>query len=212
MSVGAIIIAAGTIWLLDNLHLIHARDFWEYWPVILIVLGLSRIINSHSSGSLVWGTIVAGVGTLILLNNLDLFHFDWNRYWPVVLIAWGVLILIRPWHWRKAGYGPPGTGSQARTATTAGWSDAASPSSNNTVSVWTLFGGSRRQIDSQDFRAGDITATFGGVELDLRKAAIAADFAVIDVNAIFGGIEIRVPETWIVESKGVGVLGAFSDE
>jgi predicted membrane protein len=196
--VGAIIIAIGTIWLLDNLHIVHAQDVWEYWPVILIVAGLSRVIDSHSSGGLVWGSIVAGVGTLILLNNLDLFRFDWSRYWPVLLIGWGVLILVRPWHWRKPWQEPPGV--------------SATGVSNPTVSMFTMFGGHKRQVDSQDFRGGDITALFGGIELDLRKAAISAEYAVIDVNAIFGGVEIRVPETWKVEAKGAGVFGGFTDE
>jgi hypothetical protein len=67
-------------------------------------------------------------------------------------------------------------------------------------------------VNSQDFRAADVSAMFGGIELDLRKAAIAAEFATVDVSAMFGGIEIRVPETWTVESKGVGILGGFADE
>jgi predicted membrane protein len=197
--VGAIIIAIGTIWLLDNLHIVHGQDIWEYWPVFLIVAGLSRVINSHSSGGFVWGAGVAGVGTLILLNNLDLFRFDWDRYWPVLLIGWGVLILVRPWHWQKPWQGPPPGVS-------------ATGVSNPTVSMFTIFGSHRRQVDSQDFRGGDLTALFGGIELDLRKAAITGEYAVIDANGIFGGVEIRVPETWNVEAKGAGVFGGFTDE
>lgn len=198
LFLGTIIIAVGIIWLLNNLGVIPARDVGDYWPVILIVIGLLRVVNTRSPAGLVWGTIVAGVGTLVLLGNLDLFHFDWQRYWPVVLIGWGVLILLRPWHWNGPWYRhpPPGDGAPAA----------------NTVGLWAIFGGSKRQVDSQDFRGGDLSAMFGGVELDLRKAAIAADVAVIDVSAMFGGIEIRVPETWSVESKGVGILGGFSDE
>ena len=36
---------------------------------------------------------------------------------------------------------------------------------------------------------------FGGVEIDLRKAATTRDEILVEANAIFGGIEIRVPET-----------------
>src|SRR5258708_24883846 len=100
--------------------------------------------------------------------------------------------------WQRSGHGPhsPGAGS----------------SGSDTVSLWAIFGGTKRQVDSQDFRGGDISVMFGGIELDLRKAAIAAELATIDVSAMFGGIEIRVPEAWAVESKGVGILGGFSDE
>jgi hypothetical protein len=35
---------------------------------------------------------------------------------------------------------------------------------------------------------------------------------VLDINAIFGGAEIKVPESWEVVLRGVGVFGAFTDE
>jgi hypothetical protein len=198
MFFGGLIIAIGTIWLLDNLGIVHAHDVWRYWPAILVVVGLARLVHARSSGSILWGTVVAGVGTLMLLDNLGIFYFDWHRYWPLLIIGWGVLILLRPWHWHGPWHGAPLPGADS--------------SSKDTASLWAIFGGSKRQVDSQDFRGGDISVMFGGIELDLRKAAIAAEFAMIDVSAMFGGIEIRVPETWTIESKGVGILGGFSDE
>jgi hypothetical protein len=198
MLFGGIIIAIGTIWLLDNLGIVHAHEVWRYWPAILVVVGLIRVLHARSPGGILWGTLVAGVGTLILLDHLEVFYFDWHRYWPLLVIGWGVLILLRPWMWHGRGHGPH--------------APAAATSGNDSVSLWAIFGGTKRQVDSQDFHGGDISVMFGGIELDLRKAAIAAEFAIIDVSAMFGGIEIRVPETWHVESKGVGILGGFSDE
>ena len=43
-----------------------------------------------------------------------------------------------------------------------------------------------------------MVAVFGGVELDLRKAAMKSNQVRVECNAVFGGIEIRVPETWMV--------------
>ena len=31
-------------------------------------------------------------------------------------------------------------------------------------------------------------------------------------NALFGGVDIRVPDTWRVVLKGMGVFGAFEDK
>ena len=78
--------------------------------------------------------------------------------------------------------------------------------------MWAIFSGFKRRIDAQDFKGGDIVAVFGGVNIDLRHAAIAGDRAVIEINALFGGIDIRVPETWSVVMKGVGIFGAFEDK
>ncbi len=83
----------------------------------------------------------------------------------------------------------------------------------STLNLLTFFGGSKRQVNSQDFRGGDVTAVFGGYELDLRMAAIAVDQAVIEATGIFGGIQIdRARRTWTVEARGVGIFGGFVDD
>ncbi|MGH9559521.1 MAG: LiaI-LiaF-like domain-containing protein, partial [Bryobacteraceae bacterium] len=42
-------------------------------------------------GGLAIGLIIAGVGVLLLLQNLGIFYiWDVWRYWPVILIAFGV--------------------------------------------------------------------------------------------------------------------------
>ena len=53
---------------------------------------------------------------------------------------------------------------------------------------------------------------FGGVELDLRKAASTRDEIIVEINAIFGGVEVRVPETWSVTVRGSGIFGGYEDE
>jgi len=44
--------------------------------------------------------ILIGLGVLFLLNQFDLFRFDWGRLWPIFLIACGVIALLRR---RRAG-------------------------------------------------------------------------------------------------------------
>ena len=78
--------------------------------------------------------------------------------------------------------------------------------------MWAVFSGVKRKVDSQDFKGGDVVAVFGGVNIDLRNAAIAGERAVIDLNLLFGGVDIRVPENWNVVMKGVAIFGAFEDK
>ena len=77
---------------------------------------------------------------------------------------------------------------------------------------WAVFGGSRRRVDSQDFKGGEAFAMFGGVELDLRSAAITQDEVVIDARALFGGVDIQVPETCNVHVEGHGIFGGYDDQ
>lgn len=193
---GAAIIAVGVLLLLDNLGIIQAQNLWDYWPVVLIVLGLARLTNSASASSLVWGGAITAAGALLLLNNLHLFPFSFHMLWPLLIIAFGASMLIRAAEAHRYIGAPPGG------VTCNG------PSFN----VWSVFGGVERRIETDDFQAAYISAVFGGVKLDLRRAQIKQGRAIIDVNAAFGGVEMMVPENWSVVVEATGVFGGVEDK
>ena len=192
---GGLIVAIGLFLLLDNLHIIRARDVWQFWPLILVAFGLARIVESRSPARLLWGGLIAGVGALLFLDNLDLLppFLDFNVIWPVILIAFGGSMLFRAVERRKYLEGV----------------SAIEDTGGNWVAI---FSGGKRRIDSGEFRHADVLAVFGGFQVDLRGASIPAEEAVIDVNALFGGVEIRVPETWTVLPKCIGVFGGIDDK
>ena len=84
--------------------------------------------------------------------------------------------------------------------------------SRETVNEYALFGGVERRVTVSNFRGGNVTAIFGGVELDFRGADIEGEEAVIYVEAVFGGIEIVVPERWNVAFEVQSVFAGYSDE
>jgi hypothetical protein len=56
-------------------------------------------------------------------------------------------------------------------------------------------------------------AVFGGIEVDLREANISpGKEVVVDANATFGGIELRVPYSWEVVTRGMGIFGGYEDK
>jgi hypothetical protein len=75
-----------------------------------------------------------------------------------------------------------------------------------------VFGGGKRNINTQDFTGGHIDAVFSGYQIDLRGANMAADSATLKIGAVFAGIEIRIPETWSVVIEGDGVFGSLTDK
>jgi predicted membrane protein len=195
------IIALGVLFLFDNLGIIRFNEVARYWPVILIALGVVRLVDSHGTASVVFGGLLAGAGGLLLLNNLNIIYFDWRIFWPAVLIGMGILMLLRThsWHqdWpdRQDGHDTPNA-----------------PPAPGTINLWTMFGGGERRIDAPDFRGGEISAMFGGFEIDLRGATMAEAQATIDVSVMFGGVEIQIPETWVAEIRGTALFGGFSDD
>ena len=93
---GAILAGIGVLLLLQNLGIIVVDDLWDYWPVILIVVGVSRAAAAWDFGGRIWGAIVAFVGAVFLVRNLGLIHGSvWNFFWPVILIAIGLALLAR---------------------------------------------------------------------------------------------------------------------
>jgi predicted membrane protein len=202
--VGSIIVLVGLALLLDNMGLVSFRDLWRYWPVFLIVFGVSRILSCRRPSGYVWGGAMALIGAFLLLDNLDVIQFNFAYIWPLIIIAVGLSMLVRAIDRKRLVEGIPAAAGGAPVS-----GDAVDESTINIVAV---LSGSRTVINNQDFRGGDAVAVFGGVRLDLRPAAITVDRAVLDVTAIFGGVELRVPEGWSVEAKGVGVFGGFDDK
>ena len=78
--------------------------------------------------------------------------------------------------------------------------------------AFAVFGGSKRRINTPDFRGGEAVAVFGGVEFDLRGAGMTVDQAVIDVNVVCGGLEVRVPDNWTIINRAMTIFGGVEDK
>ncbi len=92
---GALIVAIGSILLLNNLGIFVLGDLWRYWPVILIAAGVAKIAECARPSAMVGGALFAGTGTFLLLRNLDILVLDIHVVWPVLLIGLGVAMLIK---------------------------------------------------------------------------------------------------------------------
>ncbi|HZT30327.1 MAG TPA: DUF5668 domain-containing protein [Bryobacteraceae bacterium] len=193
MTFGLIVIVVGALLLLSNLGIFHIHDIFRFWPVAIIAAGLAAALDARDTGGQIAGGIIVLLGAWLLADRLHLPFFRFHELWPLLLIAFGVLLLWRSVE-RSAGGGPspsPGDGS---------------------FRGHVAFGGSRRQLNTEQFTGGEVEALFGGYEIDLRKAVMAGDEAVLIAKAMFGGVEIIVPETWSVSVQGQAVFGGYEDK
>ena len=192
MVPGAVILAIGTIFLLDHLGIVQAWHFFRFWPAILIFSGLLSLADPCKR---MWGAALCLFGTLLLLSNLGIARFSWGELWPLFLIVVGIMAM--------------GKALQARKMADGLKADSTDPRS--TLNENALFGGIQKRVNARDFRGGQLQSMFGGIEIDMRDAEIEGTEAVLHANAIFGGIEIRVPETWFVAARGQGIFGGYTD-
>ena len=94
------------------------------------------------------------------------------------------------------------------------WASETSPrvaDANSTLSAMAILGGVSRGNNSRSFRGADLLAIMGGLQIDLRQAAIHGE-AVMDVFVMWGGVEIRVPEDWTVSSRIVPLMAGVEDK
>jgi hypothetical protein len=226
--IGLIVIAVGVLFLLKNAGILYFNDIWQYWPVILIVIGISKLANTHSASHVTSGLIIGGIGTIFLLKNLGYIYGNiWQYFWPGILIAVGLSILVKHLEGRgqdwipgppPPGAPPPGTPSgsanpfPSASGFTASSGFSASTSGANYLHAECVFHGIRQKLDTQDFVGGKVTTVFGGAEIDLRSVATKREEIHIKAEAVFGGIELWVPSHWQTIVRGTGVFGGFEDK
>lgn len=194
MGAALVLIVIGTAFFLNNLGILHVGSLWQYWPLLLILAGVGQISSARSEGAYVRAFIEVGVGVVFQLQNLGMLHVRLFTLWPLALIGVGILLLFRPGFARLI---PARTGDI-----------------RNEVNEFAFFGGVKRVLTTRDFRGGELLSVFGGIELDLRGADIAAGVQQIHIeaNAAFGGIDIKVPDRWHVEVHGMGIFGGYEDK
>jgi predicted membrane protein len=75
-----------------------------------------------------------------------------------------------------------------------------------------VFSGVEDKNESKDYVSSEITAIFGGAEVDYRKIKMADDVAYINVTAIFGGATLIIPENVKVTVKGLPIFGGAENK
>ena len=160
------------------------------WPMLLITIGV--VITLGSSGGKTSGIIVMAVGAFFLIPNIFRETFNVDMFWPAIFILIGAIFIFTK---RK------GWNSVSTTA----------PTGDDYIDYVHIFSGGERQIVSDNFRGGKVTAIFGGSEIDLTKAKLAPGVSELELACVFGGTTIIVPDDWNIKIEVVPVLGGFGD-
>ena len=180
---GLLIVAAGTVLLLDNAGVLDAGEiFGTWWPAVLILAGILTFVANPRHWPV--ALIITAVGLAFLLSNLDIVDLG-NFIIPAAIILVGLLVLF-------------GRGLGARTE------------AGDRVNSFNVFSGSEIASHSKQFQGGNITAVFGGAEVDLRDT-VPSPGAELDVFAAFGGVEVTVPQGWNVVTRGLPLFGGIEN-
>lgn len=193
------------------------------------------------SPRLILGLAIVVLGSLLLLDNLNLIEADpvYRYFFPGVLLAVGLSVLVQGsiwgWVWIVGGLWMLGERLElielnffqlflpavlllvggALVYRTFARPQTTAPAPGDPASyvrAFAVMSGNERRGIASTFRGGDLAAFMGGVTLDLRQAKMTPEGAIVDAFAFWGGIEIKVPETWQVRGEVIPLMGGFEDK
>ncbi len=213
---GGILILLGVVYALDAFGVLSAGDILQYWPLILIGIGVTKISQARFSSQRTGGFILVAIGGVFLLRSFHLVWFRGRDLWPVVFLLVGGFLVWQALMRRQAtirGDGEKSPGERALEGAREGLAASRNGRTElgSVLNEFAFMGGGDRVVRTQDFRGGEITAIMGGFGIDLRGAAIAGDSATINIFTIWGGVDLKVPEDWNVAVAGTPILGVFTN-
>ena len=130
---GLLIIAVGVIFLLANMDKLDFGDFIStYWPMILILIGISHLLTSgfRNAG---FALFMIAIGAFFQLNNWGVLGGRvWTYFWPSLIIAAGLWIIFKP--------KPKGFGENAPAI------------KKDDMGAFVIFSGLKRRFESHQFQ------------------------------------------------------------
>ncbi len=116
---GALLLLVGGLFLFQNLGLLHAGRIGDYWPLLLVWLGLTRLLGPRRAHHFASGAVLLVLGVLFQLDRLGVFWFHIHDFWPVLLVIAGVALItesyfVRRWNDQGAVGGGSPAGPESR--------------------------------------------------------------------------------------------------
>jgi len=193
---GGILIILGGLFLLNTMNILDFRFSRVVfsWPFIMLVIGLFVLVNTEKK---FLGGVLSGVGALFLIPRIfPQIDYDGGIIIPLFFIILGVYIILK----------------KRKVDTIEGFTTATSNVNKDKIDDVSIFGGGTKIISSSNFQGGNITAIFGGSEINLINCQLAEGDNVLDVLCVFGGTTIILPKEWNVVINVASILGGFSNK
>ncbi len=184
--IGIVIIIVGGLFLARNFGFFPG----EYlalifrWQTFALIGGAIIYFTSNNKSV---GLTIFIVGILGVLPDI----------WPIIFIALGGYII----------YKNRNSHSEIDDATFTEYK-----TENQTITDTSIFGGGKKTFQIDNFAGGNVTAIFGGSEINMIDSTLADGTSKLEVLFLFGGSSIIIPREWNVSIQTISIFGGFKDK
>ncbi len=197
VGLGLVVIVIGLVVLLKQLGLSIYLPIREFWPYILIIIGLIVGLKNRfrSAGPLIM--IIIGIAFAIPSFQFmvgDTVVRSTKLVAPILLILIGLYFLFG----KKKMHSSCAPNTSIRD--------------ENYLNSEVMFGGSKEVITSKTFNGGEVSVLFAGAEINLTQAEATNHVIYLNMQVVFGGCELLIPSHWDVKNEMFVALGSVDDK
>ena len=190
---GIVLVIIGVIVGLNALNITNIDIFFNgWWTLFIIIPSLIGLLNEKDKTGNIIGLII---GIVLLLGVQNIINFDliWKLILPMIIIGLSLIF-----------------GNTFNNKINKEIKKINNKKGKN-EEYCSTFSQQKIDFDDEEFKGASLTAVFGGITLDLRKAQINED-VVIDTTSVFGGIDIYVPDNIKIKVKSTSIFGGVDNK
>lgn len=190
---GLVFITLGVIIAVNALGIAQINIFFDGWWTLFIIVPcfIGFIKGPTRMGDFIG--LVIGIVLLLCAQGIVSFSLIKKLIIPFVFIVIGLGFIFKDFFNSKIN-------EKIKTLNKSGLKEYAA-----------TFGENKVDMSNEIFEGADLTAVFGGVELNLLNSEIKGE-QVINATAIFGGITIKVPQNVNVKVKSTAIFGGVDNK
>ena len=192
---GIVLVIIGVIVGLNALNITNINIFFNgWWTLFIIIPSLIGLLKEKDKTGNIIGLII-GVVLLLGVQNIIDFDLIWKLILPVIIIIVGLSLIF---------------GNNLNKKINNEIKKINNKKGKN-EEYCSTFSEQKIDFDDEEFKGVSLTAVFGGITLDLRKAKINED-VVINTTSVFGGIDIYVPDNIKIKVKSTSIFGGVDNK
>lgn len=190
---GVLLVALGVFIALDAMNILDINFFFKgWWTLFIIIPSLVGLVTEREKAGNIIGLAI-GIALLLAVRDILEFEMLSKLILPAIIIAVGANLFIKSFsnNEKREMFDTAEKNGEVRYSTA-------------------IFSGKEEKFSEERFEGAELTAIFGGIDLDLRGAIIEKD-CVIKVAAIFGGVDIIAPENVNVKVSSNSIFGGVTN-